>query len=94
MMFIRAGKNAVRACCIVVKEPCNYSLLAGGNERRSRMNKQAKDQLNKCKKRILKGVAKTILTIDANSASCILMNQPEVPEGLRRYRLGFKNKNV
>lgn len=73
---------------------CNYSLLAGENERRSSMNKQTKDRSTEHKKQVLKGVAKAILTIDANSASCILMNQPEAPEDLRRYRLRFKNKNV
>lgn len=58
------------------------------------MNKQIKDRFTERKKQVLKGAAKAILTIDANSASCILMNQPEAPEDLRRYRLRFRNKNV
>ncbi len=58
------------------------------------MNKKSKDYISEQKKQVLKGIAKAILMIDANSASCILMNQPKAPEELRRYRLGFRNKNV
>jgi cyclic lactone autoinducer peptide len=57
------------------------------------MNKKSKNYVSKQKKQVLKGVAKAILTIDANSASCILMNQPEAPEDLKKYRIGHKDVN-
>jgi hypothetical protein len=35
MMFIRAGKNAVRASYIEVQDVVDYSLLAGGRKEKS-----------------------------------------------------------
>ncbi len=53
--------------------------------RRSSTNKQTKNRLTEHKMQVLKGATKTNLTINANSASCFLMNQSEAPEDFRRY---------
>ena len=43
----------------------------------------------KAKKKLAKAVKATMdsfLTVDANSASCIIMHQPKAPKGLERFK--------
>lgn len=49
--------------------------------------------LGKCGRTALEKAAKIILSVEANSASCILMYQPTSPDELKKYRFGYKNED-
>lgn len=57
------------------------------------MNMKKDTFLGKCGRTALEKAAKIILSVEANSASCILMYQPTSPDELKKYRFGYKNED-